>query len=73
MAKIKVMVVDDTILYRKIVGDVLSEMPDVEVVGTANNGKIAFHKMAHRFYGTTIKGSRQMSDAVKNPLTEWML
>ncbi|MBW1899082.1 MAG: response regulator, partial [Deltaproteobacteria bacterium] len=44
--KLKVMVVDDTIVYRKIVTDILSELPDVEVVGTANNGKIALNKIA---------------------------
>jgi two-component system chemotaxis response regulator CheB len=44
--RLKVMVVDDTITYRKIVTDILSELPDVEVVGTANNGKIALNKIA---------------------------
>jgi len=44
--RLKVMVVDDTIVYRKIVTDILSELPDVEVVGTANNGKIALNKIA---------------------------
>ena len=38
---IKVLVVDDTIMYRKIIADVLKAIPGVEVVGTANNGKIA--------------------------------
>ena len=45
MAQIKVLVVDDTIVYRKIVGDVLKEIPGVEVVGSANNGKIALSKI----------------------------
>jgi len=44
--RLKVVVVDDTITYRKIVTDILSELPDVEVVGTANNGKIALNKIA---------------------------
>ncbi len=44
--RLKVMVVDDTVVYRKIVTDILSELPDVEVVGTANNGKIALNKIA---------------------------
>lgn len=43
---IRVLVVDDTIVYRKIVSDVLAEFPNVEVVGTANNGKIAMSKIA---------------------------
>ncbi len=43
---LKVMVVDDTVVYRKIVSDVLSEVQDVEVVGTAYNGKSALSRMA---------------------------
>jgi two-component system, chemotaxis family, protein-glutamate methylesterase/glutaminase len=43
---LRVLVVDDTAVYRKIVTEVLSELPDVEVVGTANNGKIAMSKIA---------------------------
>ena len=42
---LKVMVVDDTILYRKIVSDVIAEIPGVEVVGTAHNGKAALLKI----------------------------
>ncbi|MFA5904482.1 MAG: chemotaxis response regulator protein-glutamate methylesterase [Desulfobacula sp.] len=45
MEKLKALVIDDTIVYRKIVGDVLKEIPFVEVVGTANNGKIALSKI----------------------------
>ncbi len=43
---LRVLVVDDTVVYRKIVSDVLAELPDVEVVGTASNGKIAMSKIA---------------------------
>jgi two-component system chemotaxis response regulator CheB len=43
--KIKVLVVDDTIVYRKAVSDILTEMPGVEVVGVAHNGKIAVSKI----------------------------
>jgi two-component system chemotaxis response regulator CheB len=42
---LRVLVVDDTIVYRKIVSDVLQEIPGVEVVGTANNGKIALSRI----------------------------
>ncbi len=42
---IRVMVVDDTVTYRKIVTDVLTSMPGIEVVGTAPNGKIALAKI----------------------------
>ncbi len=45
MDKIKILVVDDTIVYRKIISDVLHDMPDVEVVGSANNGKIALSRI----------------------------
>ena len=43
---LRVLVVDDTVIYRKIVSDLLDELPGVEVVGTANNGKIAMSKIA---------------------------
>lgn len=43
--KIKVLVVDDTVVYRKIVSDILAEIPSIEVVGTANNGKIAISRI----------------------------
>lgn len=42
---LKVLVVDDTVVYRKIVSDVLMELPEVEVVGTAHNGKSAMLKV----------------------------
>ncbi|HSV97052.1 MAG TPA: chemotaxis response regulator protein-glutamate methylesterase [Spirochaetota bacterium] len=42
--KIKVLVVDDSALVRKIVSDILRKDPDIEVVGTANNGKTAIFK-----------------------------
>ena len=42
---LKVLIVDDTIVYRKIVTDVLSDLPDVEVVGSAHNGKAAITKI----------------------------
>lgn len=45
MEKLKALIIDDTIVYRKIVGDVLKEIPFVEVAGTANNGKIALSKI----------------------------
>ncbi len=43
---IKVLIVDDTILYRKVIGDILRAEDDIEVVGTANNGKIAISRIA---------------------------
>ncbi|MGY2127924.1 protein-glutamate methylesterase/protein-glutamine glutaminase [Blastococcus sp. SYSU DS0617] len=44
MNPIRVMVVDDSVVVRKIVTDVLSEDPGIEVVGTAVNGKVAVGK-----------------------------
>lgn len=44
-AKIRVMVVDDAVVIRKILTDALAADPDVEVVGTAANGKIALSKL----------------------------
>ncbi|MGM0417094.1 MAG: protein-glutamate methylesterase/protein-glutamine glutaminase [Thermodesulfobacteriota bacterium] len=45
MDKIKVLVVDDTIFYRKILSDIFKEIPGVEVVGSANSGKVALSKI----------------------------
>jgi len=42
---LKVLVVDDALLYRKIIGEALSELPGIEVVGTAGNGKIATYRI----------------------------
>lgn len=43
---LRVLIVDDTIMYRKVVGDILAQIPGVEVVGTANNGKVALSRIA---------------------------
>ncbi|MGY1622501.1 chemotaxis response regulator protein-glutamate methylesterase [Geodermatophilus sp. SYSU D00965] len=45
MDPIRVMVVDDSVVVRKIVTDVLSQDPAIEVVGTAVNGRIAVGKL----------------------------
>ncbi|NEK59685.1 chemotaxis response regulator protein-glutamate methylesterase [Geodermatophilus sabuli] len=45
MDPIRVMVVDDSVVVRKIVTDVLSADPAIEVVGTAVNGRIAVGKL----------------------------
>ena len=42
---IRIVVVDDTITYRKIIAEILSSLPNIEIVGTAANGKIALHKI----------------------------
>jgi two-component system chemotaxis response regulator CheB len=42
---IRVMVVDDSVVVRKIVTDVLSQDPAITVVGTAPNGRLAVTKL----------------------------
>ena len=45
MAKIRALVVDDAVVVRRMVSDVLAGDPDIEVVGTAANGRIAIQKI----------------------------
>lgn len=45
MPKSRVLVVDDAVVVRKILTDVLSAELDIEVVGTAANGKICLQKI----------------------------
>jgi two-component system chemotaxis response regulator CheB len=47
MRKIRVLVVDDSVVIRKIVTDALSADPDIDVVGVAANGRIALAKLPH--------------------------
>jgi len=42
---VRVLIVDDTALYRKVLRDVLEAIPGVEVIGSAPNGKIALNKL----------------------------
>ena len=42
----RVLVVDDTSLFRKVISDVLSGIPGVEVAGSASNGKLALSRLA---------------------------
>lgn len=43
---LRVLVVDDTVVFRKAVTDALTAIPGVEVVGSASNGKLALAKIA---------------------------
>jgi two-component system chemotaxis response regulator CheB len=45
MARIRVLIVDDAVVVRRLVSDALSGDPDIEVVGTAANGRIALQKI----------------------------
>jgi two-component system, chemotaxis family, protein-glutamate methylesterase/glutaminase len=46
MKKAKVLIVDDAMLIRRMVTDVLAADPSIEVVGEAANGRIALQKIA---------------------------
>src|SRR5215213_3500929 len=46
VSRIRVLVVDDSVVVRRMVSDVLSGDPAIEVVGTAPNGKLALTKLA---------------------------
>jgi two-component system chemotaxis response regulator CheB len=43
---LRVLVVDDTVVFRRAVADALSGLPDVEVAGLAANGKIALWRLS---------------------------
>lgn len=45
MRKARILVVDDSVVVRKLVTDVLSSTPELEVAGTAANGRIALAKI----------------------------
>ncbi len=45
MSRVRVLIVDDDVDIRRLVGDVLAADPDIEVVGTAANGRIALQKI----------------------------
>ena len=45
MPKIRVLIVDDSIVIRRILSDELSKDPDLEIVGTAATGKIGLAKI----------------------------
>lgn len=43
--KLRVLIVDDTVIYRKILKDVVSTIDNTEVIGTAPNGDLALRKI----------------------------
>ncbi len=45
MAKTRILIVDDAVVFRRLIAEVLDADPDLEVVGTAANGKIALAKL----------------------------
>ncbi|HHI75813.1 MAG TPA: response regulator, partial [Gammaproteobacteria bacterium] len=45
MKKIKLLIVDDSALVRKVLGAIFAETPDIEVVGTAPDPYVARDKI----------------------------
>lgn len=45
MARIRILVVDDSVVIRKVLTEALARDPQLEVVGTASDGKIALAKI----------------------------
>jgi two-component system chemotaxis response regulator CheB len=45
MKKIRVLLVDDSAVIRKVLGDLIASDPELEVAGTAANGKIALEQL----------------------------
>ena len=45
MKKIRVLVVDDSVVIRRLLTDILSQDPEIELAGTAANGRIALAKL----------------------------
>src|SRR5262245_53830804 len=46
MRKIRVLVVDDSVVVRRLIADSLKEDPAIEVVGTAANGRLALSQLS---------------------------
>jgi len=47
MAPIRVLIVDDAVVVRRMLSDVLAEDPGLEIAGIAANGRIALAKLSH--------------------------
>jgi two-component system, chemotaxis family, protein-glutamate methylesterase/glutaminase len=45
MSRIRVLIVDDSVVIRRLVSSVLEDDPDLEVVGTASNGRLGVQKI----------------------------
>jgi two-component system, chemotaxis family, protein-glutamate methylesterase/glutaminase len=46
VSRVRVLIVDDAVVIRRLVGDVLGADPEIEVVGVAANGRIALQKIS---------------------------
>lgn len=47
MKKIRVLVVDDSVVIRRLLTDILTQDPEIELAGTASNGRLALAKLGH--------------------------
>ena len=47
MARVRVLITDDSVVYRAQIRAALAEFPWIDVVGTASNGKIALERLKH--------------------------
>src|SRR5258707_15642593 len=45
MSKLRILIVDDSVVVRRVLSSVLSSDPDLEVAGSAPNGRIALSKI----------------------------
>jgi two-component system chemotaxis response regulator CheB len=43
---VRVLLVDDSVVIRRMLTDVLSDDPDIEVIGSASNGRLALQRLA---------------------------
>ncbi len=46
MNPIRILIVDDSVVIRRVLADILDADPDIEVAGTASNGRIALERIA---------------------------
>lgn len=48
MQQTRILVVDDSVVARRVISDILSAETDFEVIGTAPNGRLALTKIARQ-------------------------
>ena len=46
-ARLRVLVVDDSVIVRKVLSDILTAHPEIELIGTASSGEVALVKIEH--------------------------
>jgi two-component system, chemotaxis family, protein-glutamate methylesterase/glutaminase len=57
VSRIRGLVVDDSVVIRRLVSDVLAGDPDIEVVGTASNGRLALAPGGQHLEVATFRGA----------------